>query len=88
MDLTHNPVSNPKHYTFGKYEVIDVIDDWGLGFNLGNAIKYIARAGKKDPTKTVEDLEKALFYIRYDITRRERESEPILPKSRKDIEGA
>ena len=53
----------------GKYEVIDVINDWRLNFQLGNAIKYIARAGRKDPSKTVEDLEKARFYIDYEINR-------------------
>jgi hypothetical protein len=62
-------------YTFGKYEVIDVIDDWDLGFDLGNAVKYIARAGKKDPKKTVEDLEKALFYINDKIKRIKKKKE-------------
>lgn len=56
-------VNHPSHYNIGKYEVIDVIDDWGLDFELGNAVKYIARAGHKDPSKTIEDLEKAVFYI-------------------------
>jgi len=62
-------VNHPPHYTFGKHEVIDIIKDWGLieGFALGNAIKYIARAGKKDPGKTLEDLKKARFYIDYMI---------------------
>lgn len=56
-------VDHPSHYNFGKYEVIDVIEDWELGFHLGNAVKYIARAGKKDINKTKEDLEKAVWYI-------------------------
>ena len=55
------------------YETIKVIQAWGLNFPLGNAIKYISRAGKKDPTKTVEDLRKALFYIQYEIDRIERD---------------
>lgn len=62
-------VNHPSHYNFGKYEVIDVIDDWKLGFSLGNAVKYIARAGKKDPAKEVEDLKKAVFYINHEIER-------------------
>lgn len=56
-----------------KYEPIDVINDWDLGFNLGNAVKYISRAGRKsaDPT---EDLLKAIDYIRYEIKyRKEKE---------------
>jgi len=56
-------VNHPSHYTSGKFEVIEVIEDWKLGFHLGNAIKYIARAGKKDPAKTIEDLNKAIWYI-------------------------
>lgn len=56
-------VNRPSHYSDGKIEVIDFIEDKKLGFCLGNAIKYIARAGKKDPTKEVEDLKKARWYI-------------------------
>lgn len=56
-------INRPAHYTDGKIEVIDFIEDKKLGFCLGNAIKYISRAGKKDPTKTVEDLKKAIWYI-------------------------
>ena len=53
--MEHNAVKSPEHYTAGrKYEPKDVIRDWGLNFNLGSALKYIARAGRKgDP---VEDL--------------------------------
>lgn len=62
-------VNHPSHYNMGKYEVIDVINDWNLNFQKGNAIKYIARAGHKDPSKEIEDLEKALFYINYEVNR-------------------
>ena len=58
-------VNHPSHYG-GKdnpYEAIKVIEAWDLGFNLGNAVKYIARAGKKDPAKRRQDLEKAIWYI-------------------------
>lgn len=54
------------HY-IGKVETIDFIEDKGLGFNLGNTVKYIARAGKKDPNKRKEDLEKALDYLHREI---------------------
>lgn len=57
-------VTHPAHYNAGRIEVIEAIEDWRVGFHLGNAIKYIARAGKKDPAKTIEDLEKATWYIR------------------------
>ncbi len=60
-----DPVNHPSHYTMGKYEVLDVIEDWGLDkdMHLGNAVKYIARAGYKDPAKKIEDLQKAEFYL-------------------------
>jgi hypothetical protein len=63
-------VNHPQHYSFGKnneYEAIKVIDAWGLGFSLGNAVKYISRAGKKHPEKEIEDLEKAIWYIKHHI---------------------
>ena len=63
-------VDHPEHYQFGEnneYEAIKVIDAWDLGFSLGNTVKYISRAGKKDPTKEIEDLKKALFYLEHHI---------------------
>lgn len=61
--VTSDPVNRPAHYTDGKIEVIEYIEDKKLGFCLGNAVKYISRAGKKDPAKEVEDLKKAKWYI-------------------------
>lgn len=59
----HDPVNRPAHYTDGNIEVIDFIEDKKLCFHLGNAVKYIARAGKKDPAKEIQDLEKAAWYL-------------------------
>lgn len=56
-------VDHPLHYNMGRIEVIDFIEDQKLGFHLGNAVKYICRAGKKDPDKTSEDLRKSIWYI-------------------------
>lgn len=58
-------VNHPSHYggEDNPYEVIKVIRAWGLGFELGNTAKYIARAGKKDPNKEIEDLEKGIKYL-------------------------
>ena len=70
---TNNPVNHPSHYTSGKIEVIDFITDQNLDFCLGNVIKYISRAGKKEENgktrlqKGIEDLEKAQFYLQYEI---------------------
>ena len=65
---------NTKYYK-GKVEVIDAIEAWGLNFHRGNAVKYIARAGKKDPTKEIEDLKKAEWYIHREIQRLEKNRE-------------
>ena len=54
-------VNHPPHYNSGRIETIDFIEDQQLGFNLGNVIKYISRAGHKG--KRRQDLEKAAFYL-------------------------
>lgn len=62
-------VDHPQYYggADNPYEAIKVIEAWNLGFNLGNAVKYVSRAGKKDPDKTIEDLEKAAWYLNREI---------------------
>ena len=66
--VNHDPINNPSHYAAGrKYETIEVIEDWDLSYRLGNATKYISRAGRKDPAKTVEDLKKARWYLDREI---------------------
>ena len=60
-------VNHPSHYTDGKIEVIEFIEDKKLNYHRGNAIKYICRAGKKDPQKEIEDLQKAIWYINREI---------------------
>ena len=58
--------SIPKHYENGKdYDLIDVIKDYDLSFNLGNVIKYVCRAGKKE--NEIKDLEKAVDYLEREI---------------------
>lgn len=62
-------INNPAHYTEGrKFETIEVIEDWNLNFRLGNAVKYLSRTGRKDPSKAVEDLRKAVWYIEREIS--------------------
>ena len=64
IETVNDIINHPLHYVDGrKYEPIDVILDWDLGFCLGNTIKYISRAGRKNKDKKVEDLEKAKWYI-------------------------
>lgn len=62
----HNAVDNPSHYCGTKYQVINFIEDRGLGYCLGNVVKYICRAGKKyvgDKQKELQDLKKAKWYL-------------------------
>lgn len=58
-------VDHPAHYCYSKYEPKDVIRGWGLNFNLGSAVKYIARAGRKDDI--IQDLEKAKKFLEFEI---------------------
>ena len=58
-------VKRPDHYCFSKFEPKDVIREWGLNFNLGSAVKYIARAGRKDDI--VQDLKKAREFLTFEI---------------------
>jgi len=61
-------INHPAHYCEGRqYEPIDVISDWDLNYRLGCALKYIARAGRKDPSKVREDLQKCIWYIEREI---------------------
>tara|TARA_R110001583_G_scaffold154105_2_gene305776 strand:+ start:453 stop:824 length:372 start_codon:yes stop_codon:yes gene_type:complete len=71
--LDNKMVDHPTHYG-GKdntYEAIKVIEAWDLGFNLGNTIKYVSRAGKK--LDILEDLEKASWYINREINKLKKE---------------
>lgn len=68
-----DPVNHPAHYTFGRFEVIYVIEDWQLGFHLGNVVKYLARAGRKG--NKLEDLNKARWYLDREIGRLESETQ-------------
>jgi hypothetical protein len=67
-DYVHDPVNNPSHYTDGNIEVIDFIEDKNFNFNLGNTIRHIARAGKKNGSTLIQDLEKAQWYLNREIT--------------------
>ena len=68
-----NQVEHPVHYggRDNPYEAIKVIEAWDLGFNLGNVVKYLSRAGKKG--EPLEDLRKAAWYLNREIQNRENE---------------
>jgi Protein of unknwon function (DUF3310) len=81
-DLTddEDAVNHPKHYNSGRIEVAEAIEDWKLDFHCGNVVKYVARAGKKDPTKEIEDLMKARWYLnrKIELLEAERENRPAV----------
>lgn len=63
--MSKDMIKRPEHYCFSKFEPKDVIREWGLNFNLGSAVKYIARAGRKDDI--VQDLKKAREFLTFEI---------------------
>ena len=62
-----NTIEHPSHYTDGGIETIDFIEAKNLNYRLGNVVKYVSRAGKKDPETRIEDLKKALWYLEREI---------------------
>tara|TARA_B100001063_G_scaffold124987_2_gene116838 strand:+ start:638 stop:934 length:297 start_codon:yes stop_codon:yes gene_type:complete len=58
---------SPTHYTRGSIEVWDFIRDQKLNYHLGNAIKYICRAGHKSPSTEMEDIKKAIHYLENEL---------------------
>lgn len=72
-----NKVDHPAHYGGDTtYEAIKVIEAWRLGFCLGNAVKYIARAGRKGSEPPLDDLRKARWYLDRELARLERGGTP------------
>ncbi len=74
-------INHPKHYGGDTvYEAIKVIEAWELCFHLGNTVKYISRAGKKNPAKLLQDLRKARWYLDRKIQRIEKRNEQKIKK--------
>jgi hypothetical protein len=77
IDLDGHPdtitaiIDHPKHYggANNEYEAIKVIEAWDLGFNLGNVVKYVARAGKKEGNNIADELKKARWYLEREINK-------------------
>jgi hypothetical protein len=66
-----DPVNHPPHYKTGGIETIDFIEAKDLNYRLGNVVKYVSRAGRKD-SDPVQDLEKAAWYLTREIEARKR----------------
>lgn len=65
---TEDIIGHPNHYCKDrKFEPKDVIRDWNLNFNLGNAVKYISRNGRKEGNSALQDLKKAKQYLEFEI---------------------
>lgn len=77
-DVDQN-VQHPIYYggADDPYEAIKVIEAWNLGFHLGNTVKYISRADKKDGNSATQDLKKALFYLNREIELLEKQNQVI-----------
>ena len=71
--MSKEMVNHPAHYNRGKYEAIDIIESLEMNFNLGNAFKYLFRAGHKDDI--IQDLKKAKWYIDREIQRLNKKGE-------------
>ena len=73
-DATHDPVNHPRHYTSHPSGVECITITRHMGFNLGNAMKYIFRADLKG--NAIQDLEKAVFYLNDEIAKRKATARP------------
>lgn len=67
-------INHPAWYTDGKYETIDAIESWKMNYHLGNAVKYLSRAGKKD--SALDDLKKARWYVARELENRKHALQP------------
>lgn len=75
--MNNDIINHPAHYTDGKFETIDAIESWRLGYHLGNAVKYISRAGKKSKDTELEDLRKARWYVKRYLDHHRQEVESL-----------
>ena len=71
ITVEDDPVNHPGYYCDGGIETLDFILAKSLNFLLGQVVKYVSRAGKKNPATLLEDLKKARFYLNREIERLE-----------------
>ena len=79
INVENDPVKHPAHYTSGRIEVLDAIEEWDLTYGIGNVVKYCARAGKKTTDK-LQDLCKAKFYLDREIEKLQRDRHEMKDK--------
>jgi hypothetical protein len=74
-EVKKDDINSPSHYAAGReIEPIDAIEDWDLGFNLGNVVKYVSRAGRKED-RLLTDLKKAAWYLQREIEKHEKQAD-------------
>jgi hypothetical protein len=78
-------ISHPSHYNAGKIEVIEFINDQQLNYERGCVIKYTCRAGRKDPKKECEDLQKAIWYLQWEVEKLTAAAEGRAPRRPNDL---
>lgn len=85
----NDAVFKPAHYNQGRIEVIEFLEDQNFDFHIANAVKYLSRAGKKDASKTVEDYQKAIWYInrRIELIQTPKDTPVIRPNEMKTLSG-
>ena len=71
----HDAVNHPKHYTSHPSGIECIVVTRHMNFNLGNVVKYVWRAGMKDEAPTIQDLEKAAWYLNDEIEQRKKEEQ-------------
>lgn len=71
--MTYDAIEKPAHYNQSSIQPVDVIENWRLGYHLGNVVKYVCRHQYKN--NPVEDLKKASWYLEREIKRLEREEQ-------------
>ena len=86
--MAHDPVNHPKHYTSHPSGIECIQVTRHMGFNLGNVVKYLWRAGLKDHAPSLEDLRKARWYLNDEIEQLERcEVDSALAQRRYEVES-
>ena len=78
VDERKEQVNHPRHYNVGKIEVLEAMEDWFLPMHEANVVKYVVRAQHKGTR--LQDLQKAMFYLRRKIHILESETEGKEPK--------
>lgn len=76
MSQDFDPVNPPHYRDLGEFSAVHIVPKWGLGYETGQAVKYIQRAGKKPGESEIQDLKKAIWYLRRKVHLLDPDNEP------------